>query len=220
VVVCPNATHPGAARRAKALFESLDCEVIEADAETHDRVMADTHALTFFLAKAMLDIGAGNAPYAPPSFHAIARTIDLVRSDAGHLFSAIHRENPFAADARARLLRSLLDTDAALSNASMDAPAIQASTAPPNTSPELAEARDRIDEIDRELVELLARRGHLALRAARAKAELGRAVVDPHREALLLDARRTWADEHGLDPDATEDVFRAVLRFSRSIQGN
>ena len=50
--------------------------------------MAWTHALAFFVAKGMIDAGAGmEVPFAPPSFQAIARTIEIVRSDAGHLFA-------------------------------------------------------------------------------------------------------------------------------------
>ena len=70
--------------------------------------MAHTHALTFFVAKGMIDAGAATAvPFAPPSFQAISRTIETVRSDAGHLFAAIARDNPFAPEARKELVRAL-----------------------------------------------------------------------------------------------------------------
>ena len=108
VVVCPSPRHPEAGLRASELYRRIGCEVIEQTPESHDRVMAHTHALTFFVAKGMLDAGAGmEVPFAPPSFQAISRTIETVRSDAGHLFAAIQRENPFATDARAQLLAEL-----------------------------------------------------------------------------------------------------------------
>ena len=50
-------------------------------------------------------------------------------------------------------------------------------------SPELREVRDLIDDVDRELLELLHRRTQLAQRAARAKAELGAPILDPARES-------------------------------------
>jgi len=107
-VVCPNPLHPGAASRARAFFNSLGSEVIEQDAEGHDRAMASTHALAFFVAKGLMDIHAGEgAAFVPPSFKALARTIDAVRSDAFHLFETIQNDNPFAAEARARLLKAL-----------------------------------------------------------------------------------------------------------------
>ncbi len=42
VVVCPNAIHPAALRRARAFYERLGCEVVELGAEAHDRSMAET----------------------------------------------------------------------------------------------------------------------------------------------------------------------------------
>jgi len=84
----------------------------------------------------------------------------------------------------------------------------------------LQEARNHIDVLDQELVGLLARRTELVLRAGRAKAELNLPVHDPERETSQLQARRTWADEAGLDAQGVEEVFRAVLRSSRSAQGS
>ncbi|MDC0708243.1 prephenate dehydrogenase [Stigmatella sp. ncwal1] len=108
VVLCPNSLHPGATERARRFYERLGCEIVEQTAENHDRVMAHTHALTFFVAKGMIDAGTGlDVPFAPASFKALARTIEVVRSDAGHLFAAIQRENPFATEARAQLLEAL-----------------------------------------------------------------------------------------------------------------
>ena len=44
---------------------------------------------------------------APPSFQGLKHMVAAVRGDAGHLFAAIQQENPFAAEARSRLLESL-----------------------------------------------------------------------------------------------------------------
>lgn len=108
VVICPSTQHQQAAERTRKLFVDLGCEVIEQDPESHDRAMAHTHALAFFIAKGLVDIGVDDAmPIAPPSFHGMQHMLDAVRGDAGHLFSAIQRENPFAAEARAQLLAAL-----------------------------------------------------------------------------------------------------------------
>lgn len=107
-VLCASAQHPEAARRTRALLESLGCEVIERDAATHDRAMAETHALAFFIAKALVDMGIGeDLSMAPPSFLGLANMLAAVRGDAGHLFAAIQRENPYAAEARAALIEHL-----------------------------------------------------------------------------------------------------------------
>ena len=222
VVICPNAMHPAAAARARALYERVGCWTLEQDAHAHDKAMADTHALAFFVAKGMLDAGVDpRVPNAPPSFQAMARTIESVRGDAGHLFAAIQAENPYANDARRRLLDALGALDASIAEA---APATRDATlaipeSPTEHSPELVEARDLIDELDRELVSLLARRAELSRRARAAKAREGKPVHDPTREAQVLSARRAWAKEASIDEQSVEDVFRAILRFSRRVQG-
>lgn len=107
-VICPAANHPQAAARASTLFRELGCDVITQSAEDHDRAMARTHSLAFFIAKGLIDIGVDDgAPLAPPSFQGMKHMLAAVRGDAGHLFAAIQRENPFAAEARADLLAEL-----------------------------------------------------------------------------------------------------------------
>jgi prephenate dehydrogenase len=207
--------------------------VVEQTPEGHDRVMAHTHALTFFVAKGMIDAGAGmEVPFAPPSFQAIARTIETVRSDAGHLFSAIARDNPFAAAARKQLVAALSSIDRALDAQLADgsraaegvgeaSPEGSGKFAIPDLgerSPELKQTREHIDAVDREIVRLLAQRAQLAQRAARAKAKLGAPVLDATREAEVMGARRAWADELKVDPDAVADVFRAIMTMSRRAQ--
>ena len=222
VVVCPSELHPEAAKKVHALYERIGCEVIEQTAEGHDRVMAHTHALTFFVAKGMIDAGAGmNVPFAPPSFQAFSRTIETVRSDAGHLFAAIQKENPFATEARKQLVEALRNIDSALDAPGADAPPDSSRFAIPDLgtrSPELKETREHIDALDKEIVQLLARRSQLAQRAAKAKAQMGHPVLDPGREAAVFEARRAWARDAGLDEESVEEIFRAIVRASRRAQ--
>lgn len=220
VVLCASPRHPDAAVRARAWFEGLHCDVTEQDPETHDRNMAQTHVLAFFVAKGLLDVGVGdNMPFAPPSFQGLKSTLEAVRADAGHLFAAIQRENPFAAEARSRLVEALTVIHSRLAEdvggdetIPMEAHDLQ------SRSPELREVRDLIDDVDKELLSLLHRRIELAQRAARAKALLGAPVLDATREASLLQDRRTWARAQGLDESLAEEVFRTLLLVSRRAQ--
>ena len=221
VVLCASPRHPAAAERVESLFQSLGCEVLRQNPEDHDRIMATTHALTFFLAKGLLAVGAGaELPFTPPSFHAIAHTLESVREDAGHLFTVLQNENPFAAGARMGLLDALSAIHRSLAEAAESGGGEQLSIPDLGTrSPALQEARDHIDVLDQELVALLARRTELVLRAGRAKVGLGLPIHDPEREASQLQARHAWAKEAGLDGQGVEEVFRAVLRASRTAQG-
>ena len=107
-VICAAAEHPQAAERARQLFVELGCEVTDQGPESHDRAMARTHVLAFFIAKGLIDIGVDDGmPVAPPSFDGMKHMLAAVRGDAGHLFGAIQRENPFAAEAREELMLEL-----------------------------------------------------------------------------------------------------------------
>jgi prephenate dehydrogenase len=219
-VVCPNPFHPHAADRASALYERIGCEVIRQDPEEHDRIMARTHALAFFVAKGLIDIGSGDdLPFAPPSFQALAQTIGTVRGDAAHLFTAIETANPHAAGARRELLDALARVHENLEDLEdLHDPAAPMTIPDPERAPELRATRDLIDELDAEIVALLARRTHLAARARLIKAGQGAGIRDPQRESDLLAERRRWAAELGLPEDAVAGVFAAVLRFSREVQ--
>lgn len=219
-VLCPAPGQEFAAKRVGDLFRGLGCEVLEQTPEDHDRVMATTHALTFFVAKGLLEMGAGaELPFAPPSFHAIQRTLDSVREDAHHLFRAIQNENPFALEARAGLIQALQGIHGSLAEAGGGDDLPEPGPDLAQRSPALVEARGMIDTLDRELVDLLARRAELSRRAGRAKAELGVPVLDSSRENALLRERRAWAEAAGLAPEVVEGVFQAVLRGSRRAQG-
>lgn len=220
VVVCPNELHPAAAPVVRALYERIGCEVIEESAEDHDKIMARTHVLTFFIAKGLLDSGAGQpVPFAPPSFQALYRVLEAVRIDAGHLFYAIQHENPFAASERRKLIDALQNVDDKIADARL-AERTEPLSIPDlgRPSQDLSDVRAQIDVLDRQLFEVLQRRSQLVLRAAQAKAREGRPVRDPERERLLLEARAAWAEEAGLDQQAVREIFEAILRQSRGLQ--
>lgn len=221
-VICSSPRHPATARTAHTLFESIGSEVTYMDPAAHDRHMALTHAMAFFIARGLLDLGLGeDFHWTPPSFAALAASIAAVRADAGHLFNAIQRENPYAAATRERLIEALTLIDERLAQAPVDTGLLS----PPNRPgggqqpPALLEVREHIDELDRELISLLQRRCELSTRAAHAKRSVGAPVLDAGRERALLDQRGHWAEESGLPADVVQAVFRQILTISRRAQG-
>lgn len=172
-VVCGSPRHPQAAELAAALFSALGCEVARQTPEAHDRFMALTHAMAFFIAKGLLDLGVGDdLRWAPPSFAALAASIAAVRADAGHLFRAIQDDNPHAAHARQQFMEALRRIDGHLGDSATQEPSANAAAlAIPDLgqhSPALREVREHIDELDRELIDLLRRRSELSARAVAA----------------------------------------------------
>jgi len=81
----------------------------------------------------------------------------------------------------------------------------------------LAEARSRIDAIDREVLRLLAERATVTRALAAWKAAHGLDARDPAREAAMLDARRREAEALGLSAWLAEAVTRAVLATTRGL---
>lgn len=75
--------------------------------------------------------------------------------------------------------------------------------------------RAKIDQIDSQLVNLLAQRRKVVEQVAEFKRDHDLPVSHPAREENLISARRCQGGEAGLDPDYIEDLFRTILRNSR-----
>jgi len=84
----------------------------------------------------------------------------------------------------------------------------------PTTTTPLQEARERIDEIDRRFVELLAERYAVVDDICALKEQEGDTVRDPDREAELLDHVSAIAEEHGLSPDLVRRLYEEILSHS------
>lgn len=82
------------------------------------------------------------------------------------------------------------------------------------TTTPLEDARDRIDEIDRRFVELLAERYAVVDEICDMKAEDGDDVKDPTREAELLDHVASIAEENGLAPEFVRGLYQKILSHS------
>ena len=80
---------------------------------------------------------------------------------------------------------------------------------------QLDQLRERIDSIDRQLVELLAQRRQVIQQVTEVKQQHELPTFHPAREENLISARRAQATQAGLDPDYVEDLFRTMLRHSR-----
>lgn len=79
---------------------------------------------------------------------------------------------------------------------------------------ELNSLRDKIDEVDRELVALLARRLALVGEVGEVKSRHGLPIYAPDREAAMLARRREEAEASGVPGDLIEDVLRRIMRES------
>jgi chorismate mutase/prephenate dehydrogenase len=89
---------------------------------------------------------------------------------------------------------------------------------PPEISRSLAALRGQIDAVDREILELLARRMGIVAEIAGAKRDSGVRVRDPKRESEILSDRRSHAEQLGLSAELIESLFRLIMWASRDYQ--
>jgi chorismate mutase len=82
----------------------------------------------------------------------------------------------------------------------------------------LAELRERIRQIDRELIGLIAERVALAREVGAAKRELGIPTLDPAREAAVVRNAGEAARELGVGDEDVRYIFWHLIGLSRRAQ--
>ncbi len=87
-----------------------------------------------------------------------------------------------------------------------------------NALPTLESLRREIDDLDQQVVELLARRAAKVQEVVALKRAAHLPVYHPAREENLISQRREQAVRAGLDPDFIEELYRCIMRQSRVRQ--
>ncbi|WP_151524678.1 bifunctional chorismate mutase/prephenate dehydrogenase [Serinicoccus kebangsaanensis] len=93
-------------------------------------------------------------------------------------------------------------------------------TTPSGAQEALAPLRDQIDDVDSQVMELLARRLELVSQVGEVKGRLGLPIYDPARERAMIATKRERAAERGLPPDLVEDVLRRCMREAYTHEKN
>lgn len=83
---------------------------------------------------------------------------------------------------------------------------------------DLSHLRARIDELDRELIRILAERLAVCHEVARVKETSDTAIIQPDRVRDVVAVRRQWAIEAGIDPDFAEQIVRVLLSETHRIE--
>lgn len=74
--------------------------------------------------------------------------------------------------------------------------------------------REKIDQVDQQLIQLFAERLILVAEVGKVKSQHGIPVYAPDREMAMIAARRAEAEKQGVPADLIEDVLRRVMRES------
>lgn len=93
-------------------------------------------------------------------------------------------------------------------------------TGPSGVQAPLTALRGQIDDVDRQLVDLLTRRLELVSEVGEVKGRHGLPIYDPAREKDMIAAKRAMATERGLSPDLVEDVLRRCMREAYTHEKN
>ncbi|MCY7383226.1 MAG: isochorismate lyase [Microcoleus sp. CAN_BIN18] len=80
----------------------------------------------------------------------------------------------------------------------------------PDECANLHEVREEIDINDREVIDALSKRFQYVIAAARFKTSEA-SVRAPDRFYAMLQQRREWAKESGLNPDVVENLYRDLV---------
>lgn len=112
IALCPKRASAARVEELRAFLRGvLGLEIIETTPEEHDRQMAYVQGLTHFLSRALASLPL---PQTRMSTRAYERFLSMkadLYADSLDLFLTIERHNPYAAAARASLVRALADVE-------------------------------------------------------------------------------------------------------------
>jgi chorismate mutase len=83
---------------------------------------------------------------------------------------------------------------------------------------ELSHLREQIEEVDRQVVELIARRAKLAREAGHAKLIAGLPRYDPVREVRVIETAAERAKATGLPEQEVRQIMRQLISIARHAQ--
>lgn len=114
VVVCRPSERTPEDREVRcvvAFLGALGLELMEMEAEDHDRDMAYIQGLTHWMAKALREIHLPDLRLATPAYRHLLKIEEILREDSLELFLTIQRENPYAENARRELEKRLREIE-------------------------------------------------------------------------------------------------------------
>lgn len=83
---------------------------------------------------------------------------------------------------------------------------------------DLSEIRDKLDELDRKLVGIVAQRQRLIPEVAEYKKKNNIERYQPEREKEIIKSKRNLAENENVDPDLIEGLFKRIIKNSHKIE--
>lgn len=111
IVLCPDASDEIELQNIAAFSKHNGLDVVEMSAENHDEEMAVVQGLTFFVSKALHEIGIHHQTLETPSFKRLRHLAELDTHHSDELFYTIQAGNPQAKAVRKRFIEAIQDVD-------------------------------------------------------------------------------------------------------------
>jgi len=87
----------------------------------------------------------------------------------------------------------------------------------PDACQNIREIRDAIDEIDKELIHLFGIRHQYMKEIVKFKSG-AEGIIAKERKELVLQQRKAWAKESGMDPDLIGEIYKLLIKKNIQIQ--
>ncbi len=185
------------------LFVELKLVVIETTPDDHDRQMARSQALVHFFGRALADLHLESQEISTPDYESLLRINSLVNNDTWQLFFDMQTYNPYTPFMRLILRQSLADLDEKIRQAGE------------NKTPDEGSFflwRSMIDQLDHEIINLIAHRLKVGKRIQGYKKLHGMAVTDPERERELKKNYDLWIREAGIEKaEAVKQILQKII---------
>lgn len=83
----------------------------------------------------------------------------------------------------------------------------------PQECTNIAEVRNGIDCIDKQIIELLSTRFGYVCEVVKYKEKTAEGIEASDRRAAVIATRRQWAQEAGLSPDVMEKIYNMLIEY-------
>jgi len=83
----------------------------------------------------------------------------------------------------------------------------------PEECTNIDEVRHEIDNVDQEIIRLLAVRFGYVREVVKYKEKTANAIEATDRKNQVFQTRRQWAEAQGINPDVVEDIYRRLVQY-------
>ncbi len=185
------------------IFEKLELVIIETTPDNHDQQMARSQALVHFLGRAFADLKLTEQEISTPNYESLLRIHDLVNNDTWELFFDMQRHNPYASSMRSTLRKSLADLEERIR--------VSEESLPLNEGTFMLR-RSMIDNLDSELIKIIAHRIKIGRSIQEYKKSQGLPVTDLDREDELTQKHNEWVQKTGIENSTLiKEMFKNII---------